>query len=568
MDSMVHLIPNDRVEEEMNNSGAEWILYNKFKTLDDDYYVFHSLNIPVKEKNSTYLEEKEIDFIIFNPYYGILCVEVKGGSIKGENNRIYQAPRNNPENFHEINPIHQIKKPKYKMIKELRSQYPQNAQNFTGYAVNTLTWFPDVEERSIEGTLPMDYRLYSRTLWKEHTMDIEKSIVSVFEKQLVKRPYTEKNNQAISAVLNTIAPRFNAIMPLQDIFNYNKEKFYRMTNEQIKVMSSLENNRYVFVEGLAGSGKSLIALASAKNLTKNNNRVLIICFNKFLKEHFKNSLEEYSNLINVMNIYDLSREIMGKIPEKFYASAQSKLLDYIIENIHTFDFDHIVVDEAQDFTGDILSKFYKIAQIKNGHFHLFFDRHQKHTNNDSIEWVINQDNAVHLKLNDNCRNTIQISKVITELNKEKPMESKYNINGQIPKIFLNDKDSILRKLSEQIKYYYNQSIPLENMVVLTLSNANDILIESITGVNVSLVKKENHILYTTARKFKGLEADIVFILDANFNMFNNDVSKNLFYIALSRAQHIVESFISIEFPPDDYKISVLEERYSITFEKN
>lgn len=565
MNSMVHLIPHDRVEEEMNNSGAEWILYNKFKTLNDDYYVFHSLNIPVKEKNSTYLEEKEIDFIIFNPYYGILCLEVKGGSIQGKNNRIYQAPRNNPENFHVINPIQQIKKPKYQMIKELRNQYPPN---FTSYAVNTLTWFVDVEEGSIQGTLPMDYKLYSRTLWKEHTIDIEKSLVSVFENQLVKRPFTEKNCQAIPAVLNTIAPKFNAIMPLQDIFKYNKKMFLKMTENQIKVMSSLKNNRHVFVEGLAGSGKSLMALASAKNLTQNNNKVLLICFNKLLKEEFKNNLKDYHNSISVMNIYDLSREITGKIPGNFYASEQVKLLDYIISNIQVFDFNHIIVDEAQDFTGDILSRFYRITQIKEGNFHLFFDRYQKHTNNDSIEWITNQDYAVQLKLNDNCRNTIQISKVSTELNKEKPMESKYNINGRVPKIFLNDKDTLLKKLSEQIKYYYNQSIPLENMVILTLSNADNILIESITGVNVSLVKKENHILYTTARKFKGLEADIVFILDASFNLFNNEVSKNLFYIALSRAHNIVESFMIIDVPPNDYEISILEKKYSINFERN
>lgn len=55
---MVHLVPNDRVEEEMNNSGAEWILYNKFKSLSDDYYIFHSVNIPVKDTDIGYLTEK------------------------------------------------------------------------------------------------------------------------------------------------------------------------------------------------------------------------------------------------------------------------------------------------------------------------------------------------------------------------------------------------------------------------------------------------------------------------------------------------------------------------------
>lgn len=162
---------------------------------------------------------------------------------------------------------------------------------------------------------------------------------------------------------------------------------------------------------------------------------------------------------------------------------------------------------------------------------------------------------------------MQISKVITKLNQEKPMKSKYEIKGQIPRIFLDVKDALLQKLSDQIKHYQSQLIPLENMVILTLSNADAILAESIPEVKVSTIKKENHILYTTARKFKGLEADIVFIVDASFKMFNTDVHRNLFYIALSRAQHIVESFISLDFLPEDHEISLLEDRYSINFEK-
>lgn len=565
MNSMVHLIPDDRVEEEMNNSGAEWILYDKFKSLNDDYYVFHSINIPVKEKNSTYLEEKEIDFIIFNPYYGILCIEVKGGSIKGENNRIYQAPRNNLNEFHRIDPINQIKKPKYKLIKELRKTYPKN---FSGYAVNTLTWFVDVKESNLIGTLPMDYKLYRRTLWNENIEEIEDSIVSVFKNQLVKRPYQEKNAHAISAVLNTIAPRFNSIMPLQDTFNINREKFLRMTEDQINVMSALEDNPHVFVEGLAGSGKSLVALASAKKLTENDKKVLIICFNKFLKDYFNNSLGQYNDSITVMNLYDLSRHITGSIPKNFIASEQVKLLDHIIENINIFEFNHIIIDEAQDFTGDILNRFYNIMEIKHGYFYLFFDRYQTHTNNDSVEWILRQSNITRLKLTDNCRNTQEISKVITTLNKTNPMKCKYEIQGQKPKLFLDDnKESLMKKLSNQIMYYHNQSVPLENMVILTLSNSNSILLDSIVDINVSTMKKENHILFTTARKFKGLEADIVFIVDASLNIFKDGISKNLFYIALSRAQHIVESFIPLGPSLNDYKISILEERYSISFEK-
>ena len=56
-----------------------------------------------------------------------------------------------------------------------------------------------------------------------------------------------------------------------------------MTKSQIEVIKSFENNEAVLVEGLAGTGKSIIALEQAKKLTENENDTVIFCFNRLLK---------------------------------------------------------------------------------------------------------------------------------------------------------------------------------------------------------------------------------------------------------------------------------------------
>jgi len=50
----------------------------------------------------------------------------------------------------------------------------------------------------------------------------------------------------------------------------------------------------------------------------------------------------------------------------------------------------------------------------------------------------------------------------------------------------------------------------------------------------------DNILFTTARKFKGLEADVVFLVDIDSNQFSDDESRRVFYVAASRAKSFLE----------------------------
>lgn len=66
------------------------------------------------------------------------------------------------------------------------------------------------------------------------------------------------------------------------------------------------------------------------------------------------------------------------------------------------------------------------------------------------------------------------------------------------------------------------------------------------GYPVSQYKKENHILFTTTRKFKGNESDIVIIVDVEESTITNNINKRLLYIALSRARHVVEIHVLLQ----------------------
>lgn len=538
---MVCLIPNDRLSTEFNQSRGEKILYEKFKSLSDDFYIFHSMHIPVKKDG--YLLDKEFDFIIFNPHYGILCVEVKSGNIICENGQLKQQKNMNinPEdgNYKEIDPLNQIRAAKYKLIEELKTHYPKG---FTSYAVNSCVWFTDIHKNNISGELPLNYSLYKRTLWKDDIDNIEETLISVFENQLVKKMYKEKNKDAINAVLNTVAPHFYAIVPINELFQLHREVFKAMTLDQIEAMKMFDDNKVVFVEGMAGTGKSILAVEKAKSLSKSCEDTLIICFNRFLKEYFINYLAKYTNDIKVMNLHNLYFYHNGKSCKNLTKQVQVSLLKSILSNINDFPFSNIIIDEAQDFSYEILDLLYNIAKEKNGSFYVFYDINQKHTDNNSDKWLLEFGEA-RCKLSNNCRNTIEITESISKINLTEKANCKYEVRGMYPLLYIKDNDgAIIDSLKQRISYYHNKGIKYEDMVILSLTSSSEIDEKRFEGLNISTEEKENHILLTTARKFKGLESEVVFIIDIPENVFVNKKEKNLFYIALSRARHITEGF--------------------------
>lgn len=49
-------------------------------------------------------------------------------------------------------------------------------------------------------------------------------------------------------------------------------------------------------------------------------------------------------------------------------------------------------------------------------------------------------------------------------------------------------------------------------------------------------KQANKVLFTTVRKFKGLEADVVICIDVDATTFSDEINRNLFYVGSSRAK--------------------------------
>ena len=95
-----------------------------------------------------------------------------------------------------------------------------------------------------------------------------------------------------------------------------------------------------------------------------------------------------------------------------------------------------------------------------------------------------------------------------------------------------------------IASYIAEGFSPNDIVILTLKTEQTSVMEGINAIDNYVVSnnpndqsKQQTIVFTTARKFKGLESKIVLLVDFNKENITDEIGKNLFYVAASRAKN-------------------------------
>ena len=73
-------------------------------------------------------------------------------------------------------------------------------------------------------------------------------------------------------------------------------------------------------------------------------------------------------------------------------------------------------------------------------------------------------------------------------------------------------------------------------------------------MSISIEPKKNSILFTSVRKFKGLEAKAVLLIDVLVDRLTNELHKRLVYVGSSRANTYLQLAFYDNVPSEDYKI--------------
>ena len=126
------------------------------------------------------------------------------------------------------------------------------------------------------------------------------------------------------------------------------------------------------------------------------------------------------------------------------------------------------------------------------------------------------------------------------------------VKGQaLPKL------ATLLKLLTGDKYGYEYS----DIVILSLQKEENSIMNGVNrlaGIPILKERSNTAVMFTTSRKFKGLESRVVIVTDINESCFTNSDMKKNFYVACSRATQQLVLFVNA----DDDQIQIMADAIS------
>lgn len=149
-----------------------------------------------------------------------------------------------------------------------------------------------------------------------------------------------------------------------------------------------------------------------------------------------------------------------------------------------------------------------------------------------------------LVLSRNCRNTKSIAETSSKPIGLEKVKMRINLPGDIT-LYHNSKtkEELVEWLEKRIRYYTDNGVEKRQITILTLKTLSNSVLSDVKKIgSYSLVNEidDKNITFTTARKFKGLEADVIFIVDIDADTFKNDENRRVFYVGASRAKSQLE----------------------------
>ncbi len=551
---MARLIPSMPISDISNpgeRSFAEALTYQ----LPNDVRVIHGFEW-VNKNRSGNLVEGECDFVILYPDKGVLFVEVKGGLLTYEahSGRWLRNLSNNEKTEINRDPIEQVRRNMYEIVQRITQYMNTSETPFTyGYAVA----FPD---GNFFGDLPANIareQIFDRPAIKKMNESV-KRVFRLFER----KPQKPMTRQMMRDAYHALLPRYQVLSVLSDEIENQEVQLVRATKEQHGALEFLSNHKKAAIEGAAGTGKTLLALAKAQQMAAAGERTLLLCYNQALAAWLqKTTTRQFGDLLTVQYyhglIYQFCKSANIPIPalEKYNQSQKNKFYEVdaaellasacdILTNSQKFD--AVIVDEGQDFRElwwHSLDCVFRLDENSRC-FYVFYDPRQNLYIDGQLPLPDELGNPY--ALNKNCRNTKNIAKFCAEI--------------------VDDKLSSLERLPEGTKPKFDKAKTIgegfeaaKNIIrSLTTPNQGNLKPSQIallapkrsmkhwpSQVNrLAITRDANEwrsgkgILIHKMHSFKGLESDAIVVLSAP--MKNTDARQRAEnYVACSRAKHFL-----------------------------
>ena len=540
--------------------GSERDVYIALRDqLPDSYRVVHSLPWlrPERDAIDAPLREGEADFVLFHPDYGLLVLEVKGGEEMFARGHLWFRKLARGERKI-TNPFEQARRNMHALtdaVEERTGGRITSNKYVYGYAVV----FP---HGRATGALPLDVAdqiLIDVDRMHELERMIEKAFTAFPQKigRLARADFVE--------MLDVLLPRFQIMRPLSPQIQAGREKLLELTDNQALAFRGLFANRQLLVEGVAGSGKTLLAVERALAFARQGIRCLFVCYNRELAQWIREQLAadpdraEIAKLVDVYHFHalaaDLAKEagLPFEVPaapaeaRQFWDEDAVSILEAASASLFAMAeprYGALVVDEAQDFAELWWYALFPLIEGgESGNIFVFMDLAQSLRASASpppFEF------PARYALNINCRNTKRIARMsanLVPLEALSPAGAPLGVDVRMHRATAQTQQagivaSELRRLLD-VEKLDPQQIVLIGPAAKDRSSLKGL--DEVNGTRIVTSAADwragKGILCSTARAFKGLEADVVIVYD--LAAISPGFTPADLYVACSRARHVL-----------------------------
>lgn len=561
---MAHMIPDHPPPEEVSTASERDFWRELKEQLGDEFYVFHSL--PYLRSNAF---QGEIDFLVCHHHHGMLNIECKGGGVFRDENGDWV--RTTPDGYKEEmkeSPVEQARSQIEDIVAELKAPLRRKLDKYFKAFPVVYGWalaFP--YSRTDEINLPLSIQPETIMDADDIRRGLESAVVEAMKFHAQKLPAHKLrlDEEQFKRFRSVISPAMS--IPREVVaatIDREKDTVVKLSERQARVLRRLLIHRKLRVPGGAGTGKTVLALRAAHLLAEQGEDVLLTCFNKDLAAHLQDRVagwEELDGTIDAHHFHGLchladqqlggvlnypTRDAPREEKKAFWRDETAFALMQAVEErkLPISPWDAVVVDEGQDFARswwEVLRGC--LRDVDESRMVVFYDEDQAIFDREPCIPEL----GVVYPLVENFRNTRSIAGSIDELVDTDVIPHPDAPEGKPPIVHNQPGPTKTRRLVGKLidDLVERDQLECRQIAILTPHSPWNSSLEGakeLAGHPVvhDVDDWDDGVLHSTIGSFKGLESDVVILVD--IDPCDERCSRSARYVAASRAVHRLHVF--------------------------
>ena len=538
---MARMIPEEPGPETV--SQAERTLFERLRDGTPEQLVaYHGVAWQTPGKGGR-PEQGESDFVLAHPDFGVLTLEVKGGSIRFDAAKGTWSSTGKAGEQRIKDPVAQARRASH-----LLQQTLARAKRSGGEAVSFghAVAFPDcrVGGKGLRTDLPRELVLDHGDL-----AHLNERLGEVFRYWFDKDSKQPLGAAGLGLVDSVLARSFDLPSPLAFELRAEEQRLLRLTEQQFTVLDMLSRNQRAAIAGCAGSGKTFLAVEKARRLAAQGFRPLLVVFNVLLADHLRQGLRDVPE-VDVRAFFGLCRDtaeaagiqVRDEPGPDGEGAFYRELAAIFGEHSTALEgrWDALIVDEGQDVSADWwLPLQLLLPSPDESPLYVFFDDNQRLFPVPTGLPML--DHAFQLTVN--CRNTKRINELVMRFYKGGTQNASGPDGPPIDRHVCATENELLQQLDEAVADWVGKAEVAPSDIALLSGYAahRSALwkVDALGGIRLTDDPWErNAILRCSVFRFKGLERMVVGLCELD------GVREQALYVGLSRPSVFLSLFAS------------------------